>query len=157
MQLTEKDIARFWSHVDKSGDCWIWKAYCNKRGYGQFGHFDKVLKAHRVAYEITYGKVPNNLEVCHHCDNPSCVNPKHLFLGTHSDNMQDESRKGRCYLQKHPELRQGEKHPLAKLTEQQVIEIRQSKGFTQEQLAKKYGVCRWMIRRILSRLAWKHI
>lgn len=157
MTFTQKDIDRFWSHVDKSGDCWLWTAYRSKRGYGQFGYFDKVLKAHRVSYEIAFGKIPDGKEICHTCDNPSCVRPSHLFAGTHSENIRDSVNKGRGYLQKHPEDRQGERHPLAKLTEEHVNDIRNSKGKSQSQLAKQYGVCRWTIRRILSRISWKNI
>lgn len=156
IQLSESDITRFWSHVDKSGECWPWTAYRSRRGYGQFGLGDEVLKAHRVAYVIAYGQIPDGMEVCHHCDNPSCVRPEHLFAGTHSDNMRDCANKGHNMLQRHPELRRGEKHPLAKLTAEQVIQIRQS-DLTPTQLSKQFNVSRWMIRRILSRLAWKHI
>lgn len=157
MELTERDIARFWSHVDKSDECWLWTGYCSKTGYGQFGLGDRILKAHRVSYEITYGDVPPKSYVCHHCDNPSCVRPSHLFCGTQFDNMQDMASKHRGMLQQHPELRQGERHPLAKLTDEQVRQIRQSSGISQDKLAKQFGVSRRMIRRILSRLAWKHV
>lgn len=96
---------RFWSKVDQSGDCWLWAAYRNSRGYGMFmvsagsplqnTKSTRPHLAHRIAWQLTYGTIPNGLVVCHHCDNPPCVRPDHLFLGTQSDNMVDSARKGR--------------------------------------------------------------
>lgn len=89
---------RFWSHVDKSGECWEWIAYRNnsRGGYGRFQPAVGIRKeAHRYAWEITHGPIPDGLYVCHDCDNPSCVRPDHLFLGTQKDNIRDASRKGR--------------------------------------------------------------
>lgn len=94
-------VERFWSKVDRSGDCWEWQASRSTHGYGFFGRDGKVLYAHRVSYEITNGlipKGPKRLHVCHHCDNPPCVRPDHLFLGTASDNLNDAYRKGRIDL-----------------------------------------------------------
>jgi len=90
----------FWKQVDKSGGddaCWIWNGYKLTSGYGQYYH----VGAHRVAWIETHGDIPDNLLVCHHCDNPSCVNPKHLFLGTHRDNTQDMIAKGRGRVNRH--------------------------------------------------------
>ena len=90
-------VERFLSKVDTSGDCWLWRA-SKTRGYGQFsvdGHGSAPRKAHRVSYEMFVGEVPAHLVVCHRCDNPSCVRPTHLFLGTQSDNLRDASAKGR--------------------------------------------------------------
>lgn len=102
-QYTTNDIPRFWSKVDTSGDCWIWTATKNRRGYGQFYYEGRLQLAHRVAYKLTYGPVDDDIHVLHRCDNPSCIRPDHLFLGTQRDNVQDMIGKGRAYFQLHPE------------------------------------------------------
>lgn len=86
---------RFWARVDKSGDCWIWTASRYRRGYGQAYFEGRYYTAHRLAYTLTFGPVPMGICVCHHCDNPPCCNPAHLFLGTDADNMRDRDAKGR--------------------------------------------------------------
>lgn len=91
-------MKRFWDKVDikSENDCWEWKAYRTKRsGYGSFGIKYSVIAAHRVAWMLTNGEIPANLYVLHKCDNPPCVNPKHLFIGTQKDNMDDCASKKR--------------------------------------------------------------
>ncbi len=103
-QFNEKDKARFWGFVEKSGpiireelgECWIWAAYRDKFGYGQFqcGR-SRERRANRIAWILERGPISDGICVLHHCDNPSCVNPTHLFVGTHADNVKDKQQKGR--------------------------------------------------------------
>jgi hypothetical protein len=91
------DSLRFWAHVDKTGECWVWTGARNAAGYGDFhrgGGMNHVF-AHRYSWELVHGSLPEGRLVLHHCDNPPCVNPKHLFDGTHADNTRDMIRKGR--------------------------------------------------------------
>lgn len=116
IQVSESLIDRFWEKVDLdlSDKCWEWIASRKERGYGKFG----IYVAHRVSWVIHFGEIPDELCVLHKCDNTSCVNPKHLFIGTHADNMLDMKLKGRAVGFK------GETNPKAKLSEFEVIEIR---------------------------------
>jgi hypothetical protein len=97
--IEQKYIDRFYTKVDKTDTCWIFTGYKDRDGYGQYGIRDQGIKvsyqAHRFSYEAETGIYPGKLLVCHHCDNPSCVRPDHLFLGTNKDNMEDMVKKGR--------------------------------------------------------------
>lgn len=127
---------RFWRKVGKTDDCWYWIAAKSPKGYGNLWNGNRVEHAHRVAYKLFIGPIPDGLFVCHTCDEPSCVNPAHLFLGTNEDNQRDASRKGRTAA--------GTKHPNSKLTSEQVIEMRTlyaTGEFTLQQLAEAYKIC----------------
>ena len=143
---------RFWEKVSKRGpnDCWKWQGSLDRKGYGQIKlHSHQRGSAHRVSYELHFGPIPDNLFVCHRCDNPSCVNPAHLFLGTGNDNLRDMREKGRHS--------HGETHAHAKLTEKQVDEIRAryaAGGILQRELALEYGVTEKHISRIINRGQW---
>lgn len=176
INLSEKDFARFWKKVDKKGadECWTWLAYKDAQGYGHFGAGGQVFSSHRVSYAITNGQIPHNrthhgICVCHRCDNPSCVNPAHLFLGTMKENMRDRDSKGRGNQPKgarngaytKPErMPRGEAHGCSKLTSSQVAEIRAlftTGRITRKEIAVQFGVDRSTINRIINRKIWKHI
>lgn len=102
---------RYWKYANpvKNNRCWVWSGPTTTGGYGALGYKDRNIKAHRVGYELRYGPISNSLYVCHTCDNPPCVNPNHLFLGTAGDNAQDASRKGRLNPNSLANLRPGKK------------------------------------------------
>jgi hypothetical protein len=150
--LLVRKAARFWSKVQFSHEgCWLWNASTNARGYGQFGcggAAGGMVFAHRQAYIFAVGSIPREICVLHHCDNPICVRPDHLFLGTRADNMQDASRKGR--LNGNPVLF-GEAHPRTKISSVQVEELRalRKSGETYKALAHRFGLGKTQVRRII--------
>ena len=93
-QMTERDKARFWSKVKPTDYCWTWEGCKNEDGYGNFRHLGESL-AHRISYQLIHGNISMEDQVLHSCDNPSCVNPDHLWIGNHQDNMKDKTVKGR--------------------------------------------------------------
>lgn len=163
IELSEKDIEKFWKYVDKKSDdeCWEWKAYKDTNGYGILRINPKTYRAHRISWVLHYGEIPacdsyHGMCVLHRCDNPACVNPHHLFLGTHKDNMGDMRDKGRGVT---PDAK-GERQGSHKLTEEEVKEIREKYiplVYTQRMLAAEYGVVRETIHAVLTRRNWKHV
>lgn len=148
-------IERFEAMFAKGDDdeCWEWTGAIKSNGYGVIGkggRKDGVDHAHRVAYRIYNGQIPVGFDVCHTCDNRKCVNPRHLYVGTRKDNMQDCVRRGRTNKPA------GEKCQNAKLTVSYVIAIRSSSE-TNKSLAKKYGVSVSAVRYARKSITWKHV
>lgn len=146
---------RFWEKVDKSGPCWLWTASKDRNGYGRImrpGGRGGPLLATRVSWELAYGPISPGMGVLHHCDNPSCVRPDHLFLGDQALNMRDCAGKGRTT--------RGEHSRSAKLTEDDVREIRRryrEGGISQTALAREYGLCQASVHELVSGKTWGHV
>lgn len=151
--------ARFMKYVEKdgAGGCWNWTGGISDDGYGNFWMNNKTVRAHRYSfvrwnkYGLTFDDIEGGV-VCHDCDNPLCINPDHLWIGTCDDNSKDMKLKNRAAT--------GEKHGCAKLTVEDVLEIRNRysrRGITQIQLSNEYGISNATISDIINRNIWKHI
>ena len=149
-------MKRFWDKVDKSSDCWEWLAGKVPSGYGAFLFNGKLQGAHRVSFQLTHGPIPEGdyygtAGVLHRCDNPSCVNPDHLFLGSPSDNMRDKVEKGR------DNARKGSDHPNAQLCDLDVWLIKNIEGQTTRVIADWFGIAPANVYGIRSGRIWSHI
>lgn len=191
-QYTPAFLARFWPYVDKTGPipehrpelgpCWIWIRARTGRGYGQISLHNVRIYTHRVSWELENGPLPDGLSVLHHCDNPPCARPSHLFTGTQLDNMRDAALKHRVhegdahgskthpeslprgdqhYARRNPELiRRGERTGVAKVTEDDVRTMRRmrSSGASLADIAVVFPHLQYpAISRICNRVRWSHV
>ena len=162
-QLARTVLERFEARYtpEPTSGCWLWLGALSgsRYGYGQFrtgkGAQRVGTTAHRASWELFRGPIPEGLFVCHHCDTPGCVNPSHLFLGTHQQNMDDARRKGRPIGGIGPRVR-GVGHHNAKLTEPQVLAIR-SDGRGGHDIAATYGISQSTVWNIKQRHTWAHL
>jgi hypothetical protein len=154
MIYTAEDVKRFNDkfNYQTTSECWNWEAGINNKGYGKFSlsSVGGDVYAHRFSYTIHNGEIPVDLIVMHSCDNPRCVNPRHLSVGTHQDNADDKvakNRQARMF---------GEDNPASKLTEKQVIDIR-TERISQAEFAKLYDIDSSQISRITNNLKWTNL
>lgn len=154
VHLEPKYIERFWSRIDIRGEdeCWNWTAAKTLQGVGALWVNGRNLYAPRIAYFLEHGKSADNF-VCHHCDNRTCCNPKHIYDGTHADNMRD--RQVRCRTNSDF----GEQNGGHKLTTQSILEIRRRRadGESRAAIAIEFGVCKQTITKITGRRCWSHL
>lgn len=156
MEITSRQIDNFWNKVDIKSDseCWKWAGCKIPGGYGYFKLGRKMQGAHRASWLINCGSIPGGLFVLHKCDNPPCVNPRHLWLGTAKDNTRDMFDKNRSYD------RRGGNNPRAKLMEKQVKEIRElyeTKRYSYQDLANTFKVSKGVISHIFNKRSWNYI
>lgn len=162
-QYTPTTLARFWRKVRRTEDCWEWQGCLNRQNYGKFHSRPVLWLAHRFAYTIAHGPIPTGLCVLHRCDNPRCVRPDHLFLGSIADNNADMAAKGRRGISgfvRVPRKQTGTDNHMAKLTDEVVRDIRAryaSGGASLSTLAREYGCSPNTISRAIHRVSWKHV
>lgn len=150
--MNEEQQKRFWAKVDRRGpdECWEWQASRYGSGYGGYRIDGQTRLAHRVSYELANGPIEDGRDVCHSCDNRLCVNPAHLWMGTAKENLDDCRKKGR--------QAEGERNGLAKLTDEQVSEVRlryAAGDITQKELAAEFGLCQGSVSFIVRGLLRK--
>jgi hypothetical protein len=151
MTVSAHAATRFWAKVQRPypQGCWLYRGGGNGRGYGLFYLRGRQrVMAHRFAWELTHGDIPDGQEVCHRCDTPRCVNPGHMFLGSHHDNLLDAVRKGRKRV-----------WGLQKLNAEQVLQIRAraEAGELHRLIAADFGIARHSVGQILNRRTWGHL
>lgn len=150
---TPSTMERFLNFVDTSGDCWIWVGTTVDHGYGQFSYGEKKVSAHRMSYQLFKEDFDPTFCVCHICDNPSCVRPSHLFLGTQQENIDDMFTKGR------ESDRKGAAHPNAKLTNAGANTILSlyKEGISYHDLANRFGVSYSVVWKLINGKTWNHL
>jgi hypothetical protein len=151
--MNQKDIDRFLAKVNKTDDCWIWTGCLNSDGYGNFRYKGRTISAHRFSYIVSYGEIPEAMSVCHHCDVRNCINPSHLFLGTHLENMRD------CSLKKRIRQQLGEKNNNAVLTSSMVLKMRSlyANGVSFPEIQKIFNTKKTATRCAIKGITWKHV
>lgn len=159
--------ARIIDRLDRTGDCWLWTGALDHAGRGRVWHQGKLKLHHRAVWNILVGPIPDGAMLCHHCDNPQCGNPSHLYVGDAASNATDMSRRKRTWAHRDPERAKllgiaigkandwcrGERNPKAKLTPESVAEIRAAKG-SSYRIAADYGVNASTVQRIRRGTAW---
>lgn len=148
-------LARFWAKVTLAPGCWEWRGARCSKGYGSFGFAKKIWGAHRLSMLIEHGAIPPDAQVLHHCDNPGCVNPAHLYFGTHHQNMADRNSRGRARGGRNF----GELAPSSRLRAEDVRNIRAlaTAGYRQQDLAEAWGVHKATVNDAVLRKTWGHI
>jgi hypothetical protein len=142
-----------WSVLSDEESCWLWVGFTHPGGYGHLTISGKLHKAHRLSYEVHKSAIPDGMHVCHTCDNPSCINPDHLFLGTHDDNMKDKARKNRTAPM------QGTLNPQSRLSDWMVADIirRRRSGESGVSVAARFGISPCTVSAIVTGRNWKHM
>lgn len=151
INLSPANLSRFWVKVQKGDGCWEWSATKNNRGYGMVGINYHHYLAHRISYLIHNGPFQKRAKVLHKCDNPKCVNPEHLFLGSMKDNTKDMLEKGRGAV--------GTRSIHAKVTEDDVLQMRimSSEGASTAEIARRFGLTPGTVSVAVRGLKWKHV
>lgn len=147
--IIDRLLAR--TEIDRETGCWNWTGSRSNGRYGKFSVNNRTISTHRASYEAHRGPIPAGMLVCHRCDNPVCINPDHLFLGTDAENMADKMKKGRHRTPRGADV------VTSRLTEADVIAIRSATGSKQSEIAREYGVDASLISLIRSNKRWAHL